>query len=401
MTRVALVVQRCHESLVGGSEALAWHYAELLKNHADVDVITTTALDAVSWENRLPSGSERRNGITIRRFDVDYGRTSYWHALHERLLREFEMRCRGATPLEGSRCIPWATALQEEFIAKQGPYSRRLIDYLDEYGSSYEAVFFFTYLFPTTYFGIQVTDRRRNILIPTLHDEAPAYLPVYRQMAMRARLLLWNSDAERLLSTALWGDHVGHIVGAAVNMTPFAPFRTGYPYLLYSGRIDTHKGCEELILFFARYKKDYPSDLRLIMTGKSEFNWTQAEDTEFKGFVSEEEKFRLMAGALLFVMPSAYESLSISTLEAMAQKTPILVNARSQVLLGHVTRSGGGFAYRNYEDFSRAVNELMGSNLKKEAMGKRARDYAVSHNSRERIEALLLQAIRDDKASGD
>ncbi len=31
MDKVAIVVQRCHESMVGGSESLAWHYAMLLK----------------------------------------------------------------------------------------------------------------------------------------------------------------------------------------------------------------------------------------------------------------------------------------------------------------------------------------------------------------------------------
>ena len=41
-----LVVQRCHESVVGGAEALAWQHANLLKDDYEVEVLTTTAVDA-------------------------------------------------------------------------------------------------------------------------------------------------------------------------------------------------------------------------------------------------------------------------------------------------------------------------------------------------------------------
>ena len=73
MSRIGIVVQRCHESVVGGAEALAWQYASLLKDDYEVDVLTTTAVDAAYWANALPEGVEMRDGITIRRFHVDIG----------------------------------------------------------------------------------------------------------------------------------------------------------------------------------------------------------------------------------------------------------------------------------------------------------------------------------------
>jgi hypothetical protein len=66
--RLAVVVQRCHESIVGGSEALAWQYANLLKSHYNVEILTSTALDYRTWASELPTGSEIRDGVTIRRF---------------------------------------------------------------------------------------------------------------------------------------------------------------------------------------------------------------------------------------------------------------------------------------------------------------------------------------------
>ena len=38
------------------AEALAWQYASLLKGDYEVDVLTTTAVDAAYWANALPEG---------------------------------------------------------------------------------------------------------------------------------------------------------------------------------------------------------------------------------------------------------------------------------------------------------------------------------------------------------
>ncbi len=40
MSKVAIVVQRCHESGGGGAESLAWQYATLLKDSYEVEVCT-------------------------------------------------------------------------------------------------------------------------------------------------------------------------------------------------------------------------------------------------------------------------------------------------------------------------------------------------------------------------
>src|SRR5215212_12100547 len=90
MKRVAIVVQRCHESVVGGAESLAWQYATLLKEAYEVDVLTTTAVDAGYWSNVLPEGLEVREGINIRRFHVDIGYSPYRTELFARMLRDYD-----------------------------------------------------------------------------------------------------------------------------------------------------------------------------------------------------------------------------------------------------------------------------------------------------------------------
>lgn len=394
MKKLAIVTQRSHQSVLGGSESHALQYAMLLKDDYQVDVLTTTAVDATTWANALPAGTEKRNGITIRRFKVDQGRTLYWHALHERLLREFE--CRNHTERSSNnqrKQICWTLALQEEFIRKQGPYSADLIAFLSERSHNYKAVIFFTYLFPTTYFGIPQCSKKRCLLVPTLHDEPPAYLSAYTYMVRKVRSLLWNTEAELRLGSFLWGELPGRIVGMGINTRKYAPARQECPYLLYCGRIDLHKDCDQLVEYFLRYKKDNPSDLRLVFTGKDEMGLPSSPDIELKGFVPEEEKFRLMAGALLFVMSSPYESLSIVTLESMAQCTPVLANGACKVLVDHVMQSGGGMIYKDYESFSSSLNLLLSDPQKLSEMGFLGREYVISKYQFDVVRRTLIEEI--------
>ena len=77
------------------------------------------------------------------------------------------------------------------------------------------------------------------------------------------------------------------------------------------------------------------------------------------GFVPEEDKFHGISGAKALVLPSKYESLSISVLEAMALSVPVLVNGACAVLKGHCTKSNGGLFYHSYFEFEGAVQYLL------------------------------------------
>jgi glycosyltransferase involved in cell wall biosynthesis len=393
MKKIAIVVQRCHESVVGGSEALAWQYATLLSHDFQVEVLTTTALGYRDWANDLSPGIEIKQGVTINRFPVTIGRSAYWHKLHERLLRAFQFSASGPMNSDNRRRIPWSIALQEEFIRRQGPYSEPLISFLQERWSDYQCVIFTTYLYPTTYFALPQVPASRTLLAPTLHDEPPAYLSAYKYMAHRVRSLIWLTNAEKLLGNKLWGELPGSVVSMGVETTPYPPQNLGYPYILYCGRIDSSKGCNELMNFFVQFKKNHPSRLRLILTGKDEVDIVRHPDIEFRGFVSKEEKFKLMAGASIFVMPSPYESFSIVTLEAMAQRTPVLVNGRCQVLVEHVVQSQGGSIYQDYESFAQAILDLTKDPQQLAEMGELAREYVVLKYTFDNVKHRLIEQI--------
>ncbi len=395
MKKIAIVVQRCHESVVGGSEALAWQYATLLSHDFQVEVLTTTALEYRDWANALSPGVEINQGVTINRFPVTIGRSTYWHKLHERLLRDFQFSGCELMSSENIKRISWSIALQEEFIRRQGPYSEPLNLFLEERWNDYQSVLFITYLYPTTYFALPQIPASRTLLAPTLHDEPPAYLSAYKYMAHRVRSLIWLTNAEKLLGHKLWGELPGNVVSMGVETTLYPPANLEYPYILYCGRIDSSKGCNELMNYFVQFKKDHPSNLRLILTGKDEVKIVRHPDIEFWGFVSKEEKFKLMAGASIFVMPSPYESFSIVTLEAMAQRTPVLVNGRCQVLVEHVVVSKGGSIYQDYESFAQALLELMKDPQRLTEMGKLAREYVACKYTFDSVKQRLIEQIEE------
>ena len=218
MKKVAVVVQRCHESVVGGAESLAWQYANLLKEAYRSEVLTTTAVRTSDWANALPAGVEVRDEVVIRRFSVTGGRAPYWGRLHERLLADHKTyNCQStAEPFE-NQMLPWSLPLQEEFVRTQGPYSSPLLEFLRRHWSDYQTIIFVTYLYPTSYFGMLQVPAGFALFAPTLHDEEPAYLSVYGHAAHRAKSLIWLTDAEQRLGHKFWGVVPGQTVGMTID----------------------------------------------------------------------------------------------------------------------------------------------------------------------------------------
>src|SRR5690349_11439893 len=68
--KVAVVVQRYGEEIIGGAESHARTLAEGLHSRLgyDVSVLTSTAMDHHSWENVYPEGESELNGVRIFRF---------------------------------------------------------------------------------------------------------------------------------------------------------------------------------------------------------------------------------------------------------------------------------------------------------------------------------------------
>lgn len=397
MKRLAIVVQRCHAQIAGGSEALAWHYAQLLRGQFQIDILTSCALDYRSWDNALPEGEEQREGVTIRRFASAWPRGSWFNELHRRLLHDHAREVERG----GAAALAWRAPLAEQFIRAQGPWCPGLIEHLHARHHDYAAVLFCTYLYPTTYFGLECVPAAKRVLIPTLHDEPPAYLPVYAQAARQARLL-WLTEAERRLGAHLWNVQHGEVIGMAVDTTPATAAAHERPYLLYCGRIDESKGCRELLDAFRQLRRQRLEPVDLVLTGADHLRLREGDGVRYLGFVAEAHKQALMAGARAFVMPSRWESFSIVTLEALAQGTPVIVNGDCDVLADHVDHSRAGWRFTDLPTLVRSMNQALDLPAGERAeLANNARDYIATRYGRETIAAKLRAcveaAMQDDR----
>ena len=95
------------------------------------------------------------------------------------------------------------------------------------------------------------------------------------------------------------------------------------------------------------------------------------------GYVSEEEKRAVYAGATALVNPSEMESLSIVLMEAWLEGTPAIVASGSEVMSDHVARSGGGMTFGSYDEFRAAAGRLLDDPGERERMGARGRAYTL------------------------
>ena len=100
------------------------------------------------------------------------------------------------------------------------------------------------------------------------------------------------------------------------------------------------------------------------------------EGVRHLGRISDQDKHDGLAGALAAVVPSRLESLSLLTLEAFAQGTPVVVNGASDVLMGQVQRSGAGAAYTDATSFAAAIRTV---GRERARMSPLARRYAAGH----------------------
>ena len=77
----------------------------------------------------------------------------------------------------------------------------------------------------------------------------------------------------------------------------------------------------------------------------------------------------------MLVLPSKFESLSISVLEAMSLGVPVLVNGVCEVLKGHCLKSNGGLYYNNYFEFEGCLEYMLKNHENMKIMSRNSELY--------------------------
>ena len=383
--KLAVVIQRYGADITGGSESHCMAMVGRLARFAEVEVITTCAKDYVSWKNEYPAGIELVNGIRVHRFPTD----------RERKPRKFD---------EFSQQLytnPHTYFDEVEWMVQQGPYAPGLFQFLQTHADDYDALIFYTYIYPTSFFGMQFAPRKA-IFVPTTHNEPPVYFDIFRMLFHLPQAFLYLTIEEQEFAQSLFqNQHIPcEILGAGVDV-PREPqpqafrekFGVSGDFVVYAGRIDEGKGCGQMIDFFTRYKAAHQGDLSLILMGKAVMSLPERPDIRMLGFVSDEDKINGMAAANALLMPSQMESLSIVTLEAWSVGAPVLATAHGAVVKGHCMRSNGGLYYGDYDEFEACLDMLLERRDLAAALGQNGKAYIARHFQWDVIDRKLLHIV--------
>jgi glycosyltransferase involved in cell wall biosynthesis len=397
--KIAFIVQRYGTEILGGSEYHCRLIAERIATKHQVEVLTTCAQDYITWKNEYPEGSDRVMGVTVRRFATAATRDLHaFNRYSEWIFNNAHTR-----------------ADEMSWLQQQGPWSPALLEYLERNHNNYDLLVFFTYLYAPTVLGLRIAPHK-SLLVPTAHDEPAIHLDIYKEMFTLPAAIAYNTEVERRFLTTHFSIRAieEETVGCGVelpqvqeyprevmpdatekadeedtldnNSPSFRPhlarrgsiFRRRHrlhgPMALYGGRIDPGKGCEELIEYFSAYVQE-GGDATLVLMGVKLMPIPEEPFIQFAGRLSDQERLQALEAATVVVVPSPYESLSLLALEAFAVGTPILANARSEVLVDHCHKSNAGLYYADRDEFSEGLKMLVADQRLRATMGRNGRHY--------------------------
>lgn len=356
MKKIGIVIHQYGDKIVGGAESYSKDLAEHLSDEYDVTVFTTTSIDYNTWKPYYKAGKEVINGVTVRRYDVE----------HEREMDKFSAIC---NRLVGKLQNGEATTVSEdeEWICAEGPYCPQMISDIEKEAQNYSLFIVVTYIYYLAVKAIpKVADKA--LFISTAHDEPWINMSMYKRIFHMPKYFGFLTDAEKeLVRERFNNNYIPHeILGTGIQVPDSVDaarckvkFNISGDYIVYVGRLDETKGCKELCEYFLEYSNRKQHNLKLVLVGKGDMHIPIHENIIATGFVSDEEKYDIISGALAMVTPSKYESLCIALLEGMALGIPIIANEKCSVLKQHCIKSNAGLYYDNIEDFINIIDYLI------------------------------------------
>ena len=219
--------------------------------------------------------------------------------------------------------------------------ARRCVEYLQKNHGGYDAIIYFTYLYAPTVLGLQVAPSRA-ILVPTAHDEPAIHLSIYRDVFSLPAAIAYNTEAERRFLTTHFsiravGRGDGGVRRGSARSTTRTPARRSAgrmpagsedaaepderystshlsvrgatfrrrhrlhkPFVLYGGRIDKGKGCEELIEYFSTFVQE-GGDASLVLMGVKLMPLPEEPYINFAGLLSDSERAQALEAATVVV----------------------------------------------------------------------------------------------------
>jgi glycosyltransferase involved in cell wall biosynthesis len=384
--RIAVVAYRFGSRFVGGAEKSLGLIADALHQVGHhVEAFTTCTQSESNWSDHLPEGTGIVNGIPVHFFGVDrHDLARYQDAV--RAILQADERV--------------SEQVEREFLT-HALHSAGLLKELGRRAAEFDAIITGPYLVGLSW-DVARAFPERTLLVPCFHDEAMARLRTWLSAYEPVGGILYHSPEEQQLAECELGLNSpgGRCIGTFLAPSAGCEERgrkqvgSGRPYLLYCGRYIAQKGLPLLLDYARRYAQDHPARFTFAFTGEGEISIPDDPCFQDLGFVAQDVLRDLLAGAAGLVQLSRCESLSLATLEAWAQGTPVLVDSRCEVLVGQLRRSGGGQAVDAYETFAAALDDLWAHPETWHERGRQGQCYVrTQYGSRDAFVTRLEEAI--------
>jgi glycosyltransferase involved in cell wall biosynthesis len=216
-----------------------------------------------------------------------------------------------------------------------------------------------------------------------------------------------NSTRDDLVSRGLRGGRI-EVIPNGVDTVRHAPnpsARFPDPTVLYLGRLKRYKRID-LVLSAVRTLVDQGIRITLLIAGEGDDEphlrriaspLVDAGAVRFLGFVSEDEKVRLLQGAWVHVLTSTKEGWGITNLEAASCGTPS-VASDSPGLRDSVVHDRTGFLvpHGDVPALADRVHALLRDGELRAKLGAAAREFALGHSweaTADRVGRRLAEAV--------
>lgn len=367
-SKVAVVAFRYGAGFVGGAEASLRKIVNTLSAAGHhVEVFTTCTDSESQWDNHLPDGTATIDGVAVHRFRLD----AHDRAKHLATVRNI---------LENEGKV---AADVEAAYLRHSIHSSRLIETLQRRIDDFDAVLTGPYLFGLTYQAARAF-AQKTILVPCFHDEPYARLKVWQQTYGRVGSILYHSRQEQAFAESELGlNHpaavcMGTVLDTVTRGDPkrvTAVMALRVPYLVYCGRYSIQKNFPRYLEYARRYAAERPDRCAFVFMGEGEIAVPREAWAHDLGFVDEQTKRDVLAGAAALVQLSQLESLSLVALEAWAQGAPVIAHEKCAVLAAHLHACGGGTAVADFASFAAALDDLWARPELWRAMGQQGQRY--------------------------
>lgn len=389
--RVAFVAPRLAAAgAVGGAETLLFSLASLaVKAGLDVEYVTTCAKSHYTWENEFPAGEILHEGVRVLRFPVNSD-------------RDVGAFLSVQTAISADQQV---SDEEEDVWIRNSVNSDAMMDYLRDGG--FDRIVAGPYLFGLT-LAVAANFPEKTMLVPCLHDECFARVRRIGKMFKSVRGFFFNTVPEMELAARLYGNGIlGDRSQAGVVGFPLPDFAssaerghkiagTDDPYIIFCGRREPLKGTPLLVDYWEAFREVHPeSRLKFVFTGSGEIERPKGLEDEIidAGFVSEQDKHDLMAGAVAFCHASVNESLGIVLLESWLARRPVLVHASGVVLTDQARRSNGGLWFRNFAEFNECLELLLADEAVASALAESGRAFTLANYGAETVTAHMLALL--------